>query len=106
MASAITGTASSYARKYALNGLLLLDDTKDPDTDEYQKTERSAMAREIRDMAKQAKVAESQIEEQIGMKLDKMDAETYAKVKTALLAKINFERQAKGGKNGSQGTPD
>ena len=31
----ITGSASSYARKYALNGLLLLDDTKDPDTDEY-----------------------------------------------------------------------
>lgn len=33
--SQITGTASSYARKYALNGLLLIDDTKDPDTDEY-----------------------------------------------------------------------
>ena len=34
-ASQITGTASSYARKYALNGLFLLDDTKDADTDEY-----------------------------------------------------------------------
>lgn len=33
----ITGTASSYARKYALNGLFLIDDTKDADTDEYQK---------------------------------------------------------------------
>lgn len=33
--SQITGTASSYARKYALNGLFLIDDTKDPDTDEY-----------------------------------------------------------------------
>lgn len=33
----ITGTASSYARKYALNGLLLIDDTKDADTDEYQR---------------------------------------------------------------------
>lgn len=33
--SQITGTASSYARKYALNGLLLIDDAKDPDTDEY-----------------------------------------------------------------------
>lgn len=32
--SQITGTASSYARKYALNGLLLIDDTKDADTDE------------------------------------------------------------------------
>ena len=27
----ITGAASSYARKYALNGLFLIDDTKDPD---------------------------------------------------------------------------
>lgn len=36
-ASQITGTASSYARKYALNGLFLIDDTKDADTDEYQK---------------------------------------------------------------------
>lgn len=29
--SQITGTASSYARKYALNGLFLIDDTKDTD---------------------------------------------------------------------------
>lgn len=34
--SQITGTASSYARKYALNGMYLIDDTKDADTDEYQ----------------------------------------------------------------------
>jgi hypothetical protein len=32
----VTGATSSYARKYALNGLFLLDDTKDPDTEEYQ----------------------------------------------------------------------
>jgi hypothetical protein len=35
--SQITGTASSYARKYCLNGLFLIDDTKDADTDEFQK---------------------------------------------------------------------
>ncbi len=29
--SQITGTASSYARKYALNGLFLIDDSRDPD---------------------------------------------------------------------------
>lgn len=28
----ITGSASSYARKYALNGLFMIDDTKDADT--------------------------------------------------------------------------
>lgn len=35
-ASQITGTASSYARKYCLNGLFLIDDTKDADTNEYK----------------------------------------------------------------------
>lgn len=35
--SQITGTASSYARKYALNGLFNIDDTKDADTDEFTK---------------------------------------------------------------------
>lgn len=36
----ITGTASSYARKYALNGLFLIDDTKDADSNEYQQQTR------------------------------------------------------------------
>lgn len=31
-ASQVTGATSSYARKYALNGLLCIDDTKDADT--------------------------------------------------------------------------
>lgn len=34
----ITGTASSYARKYALNGLFCIDDNKDADTNEYPKS--------------------------------------------------------------------
>ena len=33
----ITGAASSYARKYALNGLFAIDDTKDPDDPELTK---------------------------------------------------------------------
>lgn len=42
--SQITGTASSYARKYCLNGLLLIDDTKDEDTDEAH-NEKEARAK-------------------------------------------------------------
>lgn len=38
----ITGTASSYARKYALNGLFAIDDSKDPDTDEYKNQQNNA----------------------------------------------------------------
>jgi len=39
-ASQITGASSSYARKYALNGLFLIDDTKDADvTNKHGKDE-------------------------------------------------------------------
>lgn len=37
-----TGTASSYARKYCLNALFLLDDTKDSDTDEMKNIENAS----------------------------------------------------------------
>lgn len=39
--SQVTGTASSYARKYALNGLFCIDDAKDADTNEYQSSAHS-----------------------------------------------------------------
>jgi len=55
--SQVTGATSSYARKYALNGLFLIDDTKDADTDEYtnesntkqsvSNTKQSAPARKV-----------------------------------------------------------
>ncbi len=44
-ASQITGAASSYARKYALNGLFCLDDNKDADAlpqDHSQRTEKGS----------------------------------------------------------------
>lgn len=53
--SQITGTASSYARKYALNGLLLIDDTKDADTDE-NRNERENRAKKQKEQPKQEPV--------------------------------------------------
>lgn len=38
-AAQVTGSASSYARKYALNGLLAIDDTKDADATNDNKVE-------------------------------------------------------------------
>lgn len=38
----ITGSASSYARKYALNGLFDIDDTKDADTNEQREQVNNA----------------------------------------------------------------
>jgi len=45
--SQITGSASSYARKYALNGLFLIDDTKDSDhTNDHGKQPTTPKAKE------------------------------------------------------------
>lgn len=48
--SQVTGTASSYARKYALNGLFAIDDNRDADTNEYarQTSQNAAGARSQR----------------------------------------------------------
>jgi len=49
--SQITGTASSYARKYALNGLFAIDDTKDADTDahRHQQVDSSDLINQLND---------------------------------------------------------
>lgn len=39
--SQITGSASSYARKYAANGMFLIDDNKDADTNEYRQMQET-----------------------------------------------------------------
>jgi len=61
----ITGAASSYARKYALNGLFCIDDTKDADSDapkqETQKVEapkptaKPVPPKSVTDLTKQRK---------------------------------------------------
>ena len=57
--SQVTGTASSYARKYALNGLFNIDDTKDADTNEFK--EQQDKANKNKD--KQEEISEENIEE-------------------------------------------
>lgn len=59
----ITGSASSYARKYALSGLFCLDDTKDPDatndgTDNTTKAKNNTKAKNMVDKAKDAGIGE------------------------------------------------
>lgn len=73
--SQITGTASSYARKYALNGLFCIDDTKDADTDAYKlqqdkpmQPNKGDLVNRIQDLAKKKKVAVKNICEQGGVK--------------------------------------
>lgn len=60
--SQITGTASSYARKYALNGLFLLDDAKDADEE-----------------MKAAEEFDKRVEEVGNMKITKMKVDAIVK---------------------------
>lgn len=62
--SQITGTASSYARKYALNGLFLIDDTKDADTDEHAKQTGAEPKEEKKASDKQVELLRKIAEEQ------------------------------------------
>lgn len=45
--SQITGAASSYARKYCLNGLFLIDDNKDADTNEAREQMENAPEKKL-----------------------------------------------------------
>jgi hypothetical protein len=62
----ITGSASSYARKYALNGLFLIDDTKDADTQDNTKEEKKTPA-PTPDKPKQASSTNPVSDKQNGM---------------------------------------
>lgn len=77
--SQITGTASSYARKYALNGLFAIDDTKDSDSEEQPKT--TIEKREATPVPKQPtnKLDESLIKEASSLKIDLNKVATYLK---------------------------
>ena len=45
-AAQITGAASSYARKYAMNALFAIDDTKDADSESYQREQNKPLPEE------------------------------------------------------------
>lgn len=58
----LTGATSSYARKYALNGLFALDDNKDADTDEYaHQTGRTSKGNSARGANKASKTTNREL---------------------------------------------
>lgn len=82
----ITGAASSYARKYALNGLFLLDDNKDPDSSEYTARANGMTAEQVTAEIEDAKKTERIAAEPIG--------ETRGKILATELQKknVNLEK--------------
>jgi hypothetical protein len=64
--SQITGTASSYARKYALAGLFCIDNEKDADTNEYaEKAQGKALATDKQIKLLKDKMSEEQIKKML-----------------------------------------
>lgn len=55
-AAQVTGAASSYARKYAMNALFAIDDTRDSDTNEYQQQAATKQPMQRRSTTKKASV--------------------------------------------------
>jgi hypothetical protein len=78
----VTGASSSYARKYALNGLFAIDDTKDPDATNNHQDEWTET---IQDCKTQAELLElyNQNKDQVESdpRLKKLFAEQKTKVK-------------------------
>jgi len=50
--SQVTGAASSYARKYALNGMWNIDDSKDADTNEFREQQARQATQSVKQQAK------------------------------------------------------
>lgn len=78
----ITGTASSYARKYALNGLFCIDDTKDADTNEHAKQTGAEPKQERKATAKQIELLKKIAEEQ-GRTLDEDAVKSWSMKKAS-----------------------
>lgn len=58
--SQLTGATSSYARKYCLNGLFAIDDTKDADTNEYHEQQKKQEAKAVKTVEKPAQAEQNQ----------------------------------------------
>ena len=75
--SQITGATSSYARKYALNGLYAIDDNKDADTDEHKQQQDNAPKKQ-QAQKQQQKQQQQQAKEPTGQELHEI-VEQYAR---------------------------
>ena len=89
--SQVTGATSSYARKYALNGLFCIDDTKDADTDEHrQQQEKGGRKAEQKQQApKQQKPAAMTKDEMMDKVVALCDAKRLKVSDICMMSKVN-----------------
>ena len=85
-----TGSASSYARKYALNGLLLLDDNDDPDSAKPETKQQTPLKQETVNQAKTYDIGLRTLECRTAEDINELLA--YAKENGATMESINAIR--------------
>jgi hypothetical protein len=87
-AAQVTGSASSYARKYALNGLFCIDDTKDPDATNTHGKEEAKQQPEAKHSA--SKTTEADIS---AMVLDIMSSNNLKEITAKWNAYKSYENE-------------
>ena len=96
--SQVTGSASSYARKYALNGLFAIDDTKDADaTNTHGKSQNEAQALDNKPATSQQLEKIKKTVENIAAlltyyKVDRLEDLTYGQARDAISRKERASR--------------
>lgn len=88
----ITGCASSYARKYALNGLFAIDDNKDSDypttgTD-YKKDFKEAVSDYCHEMSVEAPEVKTMLAEELNIDFTSLDKEKIKRMTQFLKEKV------------------
>lgn len=103
----VTGACSSYARKYALNGLLLIDDTKDADATETHGKEESQAAKDVgfTQKAKDWKAAKKTVEPAADLPKDEVVKKTFVSKSEVAIAEATTPAPAKKGWSSSRKTP-
>ena len=100
--SQVTGSSSSYSRKYALNGLFCIDDTKDADTMDNtekpkatpkKKPDKAALLKQIAEGAKKHSISADDMKIIMKRQYNKEASKDLTDAETADLA-ANFERYA------------
>lgn len=86
-ASQITGSTSSYARKYALNGLFCIDDTKDSDSLNNECQSNNQLEKDNRKLLPKEKFNDEDLMKWIYQKLEKAKSENKRLLLSNLIEK-------------------
>lgn len=92
-AAQVTGSTSSYARKYALNGLLLIDDNKDADHADNSAPQQSSKPRQVAKVSDTPAMLLRQCRtlgslQEVWLAIDADDRSKYADIKDEMKAKL------------------